>query len=756
MNSEELWTLEDDPIPDMSNPTRSAAERPLDTVRRMSYMISDQSLYAGLPTEIIWPTAPVDEEYLYEPPPKTRSLTNVASIKRKTTLRKSKSKGAAMDSHPPISGGGYPKRAASKDGLSSAHSSTTSLSIPHNKSQASLRSSRPPSMAGVGAYHYDLLGALAPRDGGYAVAAQIGHSFSPVSSVNSMDDRRSIHASPPGSFRGARVPSSRSSGMRWSVDGEDPILPPGPVRGSGGSIMSMSSTQSDEYDSPQSAQLAVAQATRPCEPSPLSMQTTTAADMDSAPSPIVPEVQQMPDVAAPPPPAPINLNADAPVEGAQPAANLKKAKTKKEMKAEKKEAEKQAKLAAMAEAQRAADEKRRAQEEAARAKAQAKADAARKQQEEKERAKMQKREAEQRKIEQAKAAEQQKLAMQKKAADLKRQQKLKKAAAPEKAEPAAVAAPLPQRSASLKAKRSFRGAAPAPGPVPPVPVAAAAAAPRASPPPAAPSQNDRLTPPAAGRERQGSTPSTSALYTGPRPPSTRTSSVNTQTSSPRPATEKRGFMTSLKKRFSMASMEPTPSLQKPRPNSIAVSQNSEPAAAPAASAPARRPEATARPEAPQPAAVVQPPPRGASSMPAAAPAQRPAMPPPVIIPPRGSSANAAAPVVIPMRGSSLAIVGGSESPDDNMESGTSNPSSVIVTPTISMDRTSTSSLLEHPRPNGAFRERSDSGISAVGSQNTDGGLHTPPSENNFPAPPIQHRKESDAMHMQPPPALTVV
>lgn len=775
MNSEELWTLEDDPTPDMSNPTRSAAERPLDTVRRMSYTISDQSLYAGMPTEIIWPTAPAEEEYLYEPPPKTRSLTNVASIKRRTTLRKSKSKGAAMDSHPPISGGGYPKRAASKDALSSAHSSTTSLSIPHNKSQASLKSSRPPSMAGVGAYHYDLLGALAPRDGGYAIAAQIGHSFSPVSSVNSLDDRRSIHASPPGSFRGARVPSSRSSGMRWSVDGEDPILPPGPVRGSGGSMLSVSSTQSDDYDSPQSAQLAVAQATRPCEPSPLSMQTTTAADMDAVSSPVAVEAPQM--FASVPAPAPINMFADVPVEEAEPAAaDLKKSKTKKEMKAEKKEAEKQAKLAAKAEAQRAAqqkadaakkaaDDKRRAQEEAVRAKAQAKADAARKQQEDKERAKLQKKEAEQKKFEQAKAAEQRKIAEQKRAAEWKKEQKLKKAAAPE---PKVVAAPVkteqaPKRRTSLKFKRSSSGAGPASTAA--VPVATPAT--RGSPPPA-PSQASRLTPPvaaaaggaAAVAASQLSSPSNSELYTGPRPPSDRTPSLSSTQASSTPRPEKRGFMSSLKKRFSMANMEPTPTLQKPRPNSIAVSQGSPTPSAPIAQAAPLRADAPAPAPAPAPATqrapIVQPPPRSTSS-PQKAPVQqqRPSMPPPVIIPPRGSSANAAMPVAIPMRGSSLAIVGGSESSDDNVESGASNPSSVIVTPTISMDRNSTSSLLEHPRPNGAFRERSDSGISAGGSQTTDGGLHTPPSEASFPAP-LQNRKESDSMHMQPPPALTVV
>ncbi len=55
MTSEDLWTMEQHGIiPDMSNPTRQAEERPLDTVRRISMrMEHSQSFYNGLPGDVI-------------------------------------------------------------------------------------------------------------------------------------------------------------------------------------------------------------------------------------------------------------------------------------------------------------------------------------------------------------------------------------------------------------------------------------------------------------------------------------------------------------------------------------------------------------------------------------------------------------------------------------------------------------------------------------------------------------------------------
>jgi len=55
LNSEELWNLEQAGIlSDMSNPSRQAAERPLDTIRRISMRVEhSQSFYQGLPGDVI-------------------------------------------------------------------------------------------------------------------------------------------------------------------------------------------------------------------------------------------------------------------------------------------------------------------------------------------------------------------------------------------------------------------------------------------------------------------------------------------------------------------------------------------------------------------------------------------------------------------------------------------------------------------------------------------------------------------------------
>jgi hypothetical protein len=52
MTSEDLWQLDGEAVPDMSNPERKAAERPLDTVRRISKQ-SEQSWQTGLPFDVI-------------------------------------------------------------------------------------------------------------------------------------------------------------------------------------------------------------------------------------------------------------------------------------------------------------------------------------------------------------------------------------------------------------------------------------------------------------------------------------------------------------------------------------------------------------------------------------------------------------------------------------------------------------------------------------------------------------------------------
>lgn len=97
--------------------------------------------------------------------------------------------------------------------ISSAHSSATDLSkgMPGNKSMTSL-GSRPPSAY----YSRDFLSQLAPREGGYAIAAML--SSPPVPSQMSAEERR--RSSNLEAARISRPPTSKSAGMgRWSLDG---------------------------------------------------------------------------------------------------------------------------------------------------------------------------------------------------------------------------------------------------------------------------------------------------------------------------------------------------------------------------------------------------------------------------------------------------------------------------------------------------------------------------------------------------------
>ncbi|BEI88540.1 uncharacterized protein CcaverHIS019_0112580 [Cutaneotrichosporon cavernicola] len=267
MNSEELWRLEDS-TPDMSNPTRPSQERPLDTVNRMTNRWDPVPL-----PEALWPTAPMDmPDYL--PPPKTKSLTNVTSIRKRGTLRKSASRASTIDnSLAPI---------PPKDTLSSAHSSATDLSINMNKSQASL-SSRPQSMM-LGPYGFDLLSTLAPRDGGYAVAAQLSHNntFSPTSSGGS--DRGSFYGSPPPNpHRQSRGPPAPAM-MRY----DDDLSPPLTGRLSTTTTSSNLSTYSqDEALDGTAPTMTAAHMSLPTMKSPLS-QHTTAAEVASMHPPMTP------------------------------------------------------------------------------------------------------------------------------------------------------------------------------------------------------------------------------------------------------------------------------------------------------------------------------------------------------------------------------------------------------------------------------------------------------------------------------------
>ncbi|BEJ17637.1 hypothetical protein CspHIS471_0610380 [Cutaneotrichosporon sp. HIS471] len=358
MNSEELWRLEDS-TPDMSNPTRPSQERPLDTVNRMTNRWDPVPL-----PEALWPTAPMDmPDYL--PPPKTKSLTNVTSMRKRGTLRKSASRASTIDNSlapmPP------------KDTLSSAHSSATDLSINMNKSQASL-SSRPQSMM-LGPYGFDLLSTLAPRDGGYAVAAQLSHNntFSPTSSGGS--DRGSFYGSPPPNpHRQSRGPPAPAM-MRY----EDDLSPPLTGRLSTATTSSNLSTYSqDEALDGTVPTMAAAHMSLPTMKSPLS-QHTTAAEVASMHPPMTPVEEnsrrEWPAHRQSAAPAPMPMGtalagaSAAGAAGAVGGAALTKSKTKKEIKAEEKAKAKAAKL----EAKREAD---RREQEAARQKAAAAKEAA--------------------------------------------------------------------------------------------------------------------------------------------------------------------------------------------------------------------------------------------------------------------------------------------------------------------------------------------------------------------------------------------
>ncbi|WVQ96804.1 hypothetical protein IAU59_003911 [Kwoniella sp. CBS 9459] len=237
LTSEELWALghEQQDVPDMSNPMRQAAERPLDTVRRMSTRIdkSEYMYHGGLPGDVIWPAAPPVEDIL-PASMKSKSFTNVASLgmANRRMSKRGRSRQSSVDispaSVPKDNDGLYmhgptisasPAKAQAVNGtLSSAQSSSTSLAsqgLQPNKSFSSL--SRPPSTY----YSRDFLSSLAPREGGYAIAAQMGGGLGAHGTMSVEEKRRSSVVDDPRSRTvGSRAPLSKSAGMgRWSLDG---------------------------------------------------------------------------------------------------------------------------------------------------------------------------------------------------------------------------------------------------------------------------------------------------------------------------------------------------------------------------------------------------------------------------------------------------------------------------------------------------------------------------------------------------------
>ena len=125
---------------------------------------------------------------------------------RRGTRRKPNRESSLDMTRPPIGDGAKSMPTSPKDFVvSSARSSSTSLTSPQIVKPHPMMQSRPPSTY----YSRDFLTSLAPREGGYAVAAQLASPDEPASR-NPMSRASSRHA-----------PAAPSSGMgRWSLDGD--------------------------------------------------------------------------------------------------------------------------------------------------------------------------------------------------------------------------------------------------------------------------------------------------------------------------------------------------------------------------------------------------------------------------------------------------------------------------------------------------------------------------------------------------------
>lgn len=255
LTSEELWNLDHEgkagPIADMSNPMRNSAERPLDTVRRMSTRL-EKTYQGGLPGEVICELTRVDiadisgpavpAEEAYTPPTMSRSVTSMSSLKngskRMSRSRKNSrqsvieipattSKAAVISQSTPVS----PVGGQDQVFVHSTNSSSTSLASHNlhgkNKSTLSLNNgAKPPSTY----YSRDFLSTLAPREGGYAIAAMLGNGLGAQGNLAVAEEKRrsSTMLYDPAlglprnrsSMSMSRAPMSKSSGMgRWSLDG---------------------------------------------------------------------------------------------------------------------------------------------------------------------------------------------------------------------------------------------------------------------------------------------------------------------------------------------------------------------------------------------------------------------------------------------------------------------------------------------------------------------------------------------------------
>ncbi|KAL7423205.1 hypothetical protein Q5752_002505 [Cryptotrichosporon argae] len=290
LNSEELWALEQqEDAPDLANPHRPSSQRPLDTVRLSQH--SDAN-FSGLPQEIIWPIAPAEA---YVAPVKSKSFSHVPSISRRPTKSRKPSVGSVTTgvASAPIS-----PMTKESPLVHSANSSSTSLhaqSIKTNKSQPQL--ARPMS----GLYAPDFLHTLAPREGGYAVAAMM--------SAPEVERRRSMLGSEQRP-RSSRAPLARSAGMgRWSLDGGEEFTRK--VYATPSAATTSSNLSQPPITSEMVEELAQPRATLPAGASPAVVESSSA--LAGVP---VPAATAM----SPPPPQPVlQTPTSAPAPAATPA-----------------------------------------------------------------------------------------------------------------------------------------------------------------------------------------------------------------------------------------------------------------------------------------------------------------------------------------------------------------------------------------------------------------------------------------------------
>ena len=183
----------------------------------LSYEPNDKSNRTG-------PSAPADD--IYVSPAHSKSVTSMASLRSPNKNKRMSRQNSRLDGQmvanakkgDAIYSKSTPVSPQDPVMISSNNSSSTSLAshvIKPTLSQIGLNS-RPPSVY----YSRDFLSSLAPREGGYAIAATMGNGLGAVGTMSVEERRRSGISTDERPRSNARAPVSRSAGMgRWSLDG---------------------------------------------------------------------------------------------------------------------------------------------------------------------------------------------------------------------------------------------------------------------------------------------------------------------------------------------------------------------------------------------------------------------------------------------------------------------------------------------------------------------------------------------------------